>query len=74
MKNDNGWLKYYARIGHFAFLFPAAVLAGYFVGNWLDAKLNTEPLFILTLIILGFAAAFRALLKELDNLDNDNRK
>lgn len=32
-------------------------LLGYLAGNWVDHKLNTEPVFTIVLLILGFIAA-----------------
>jgi len=32
---------------------------GYIAGHWLDGRLNTEPVFTIILLILGFIAAGR---------------
>jgi len=36
-----------------------AIFGCFFLGNWLDAKLGTEPYFTLGLLIVGIAAGFR---------------
>jgi F0F1-type ATP synthase assembly protein I len=80
MKRDSSkdeykdWFKTYARIGYISLFFPGCILVGYICGNWLDGKLKSKPAFTLTLIILGFAAALRTLLKEIDWIDDNDKK
>jgi len=38
-----------------------AITVGYFIGNWIDGKLDTAPWFLLLFLALGSAAAFRGL-------------
>ena len=35
----------------------AAPLIGYFIGKWLDTKFDSEPAFMITGVVLGFASA-----------------
>jgi F0F1-type ATP synthase assembly protein I len=68
------WLGTYARIGYISILFPASILIGYLAGNWIDKKINSKPIFTISLIILGFAAAIRTMLKEIDQAEKDENK
>lgn len=68
------WIKVYSRIGYIAFFFPVCIFLGYICGNWLDKKLGSKPVLTLVLIVIGFAAALRTLLKEIDRVDDDERK
>lgn len=36
-----------------------AIFGCFFLGNWLDAKLGTQPYFTLGLLIIGIIAGFR---------------
>ena len=35
----------------------AAPLVGYFIGKWLDTRYDSEPAFMITGVVLGFASA-----------------
>jgi F0F1-type ATP synthase assembly protein I len=41
-----------------AFVFPAAIAAGYFLGRWLDTTFNTSPWMTGIFTLLGISAAF----------------
>ncbi len=51
-----------------------AILLGVLVGLWLDNKFNTEPLFVVAGLILGFIVAgygvYRMLLPLISNKEN----
>ena len=70
--NNNSWLKAYARVSYLALLFPAYLLAGYFIGKWLDTHFSSDPWLLLLFLLFGFIAALRALLKEVDKMNNEN--
>lgn len=42
-----------ASVGSFGFLMAAAILLGYFVGNFLDDYFGTSPWFLIIFLILG---------------------
>jgi len=42
-------------------LLAASILVGFFLGQWADAKLGTEPLLMIVGLVLGMAAAGREL-------------
>ena len=68
------WFRTYARIGYISLFFPGCILVGYICGNWLDGKLKSKPVCTIILIILGFVAALRTLLKEIDWIDDNDKK
>ena len=76
-KDDNN----YAQIGILAvipILVVVAPLVGYFIGNWADGELGTEPWLMIAGIILGMAAAVREIInlvkraEEVANRENDD--
>jgi len=53
--------------------FVATTLVGWAIGKYLlDPWLETDPVFTITLILLGFVASFIHLLRELKALDESN--
>jgi ATP synthase protein I len=46
------------------------ILVGFFLGNYLDGKLGTSPLFVLVLILLGIFSGFAWLYKSAKNNDD----
>jgi F0F1-type ATP synthase assembly protein I len=48
-----------------------AVLAGFFIGRWLDGKLGTTPLFLLIGIFWGLAGSFYSLYMQVKKLQQD---
>jgi len=54
-----------------------APLVGFFIGDWVDAKAETAPLFTILGLILGFAAAaleIQVLIKRGTGPDNEDEK
>ncbi len=54
----------------------AAPLVGYFFGEWLDGKWNTEPYLAVAGVVLGFVAAGReiaSLIKKAQALDSEDK-
>lgn len=41
------------------FILPLGPLIGFFLGRWLDRRFGTEPVLVVVLIALGFAASVR---------------
>ncbi|MDR5659720.1 AtpZ/AtpI family protein [Serpentinicella sp. ANB-PHB4] len=39
------------------------IIAGVYIGNWIDRRLNTGPIFLFILIICGIIVAFMNLFK-----------
>ncbi|MEE9442067.1 MAG: AtpZ/AtpI family protein [candidate division Zixibacteria bacterium] len=55
------------------FLLVAGPVIGYFVGNWIDKKLGTEPYLMIILILLGFLSSGKETYKLIKQL-NDGSK
>ena len=53
------WLRPVGLLTAIPFVIMFGPLIGYFVGEWLDRKLDTEPYLMVTLIVLGFIASGR---------------
>ncbi len=52
----------YAGLG---FQFGAALVAFYYLGQWLDRRLGTAPVFLLLCVLAGSGAAFFAMYRQL---------
>ncbi len=64
-------------VGSFGFTTAGAIAGGYFLGSYIDKKLNTSPWFMLAFILLGIIGSFIEffkLIKKLSNETNDNQK
>ena len=79
MPKDNTLLTY-GRYGALGFEFAGAVLAGIFVGRYLDDILETTPLFMVLGAVAGMAGALYRLVVVLQHLspkkhseDNDRK-
>jgi len=57
-KNKNEVYRILGIVGSFGFTMAGAVAGGYFLGSYLDKKLNTAPWLMLSLIMLGLAGSF----------------
>ena len=52
-------------------LLAASPLVGYFLGRWIDGKLNTEPWFEFVMLAIGFAAGVRETVLILRKVSRD---
>ncbi|MGE5553899.1 MAG: AtpZ/AtpI family protein [Betaproteobacteria bacterium] len=72
MARDKNNLFLYAKYGNvalsFGFTLVFAVGGGAWVGNWLDHRLKTLPLFLVLGIVLGTAISFRSLFEMLTSM------
>ena len=58
-------------------LMAAAILIGFFAGQWADERFNTEPYLMLVGLVLGMAAAGRELyrlIKKAQAMDEEEHK
>ena len=53
-----GSLGALSKVGSFGFIMAAAIFMGYYIGSYLDRKLDTEPWFLLLFLILSIIGAF----------------
>lgn len=71
-KNKNEAYRIIGLVGSFGFTTAGAMAGGYFLGNYLDKKLNTAPWFMLTFILLGVAGSFIEFFKLIKKLSREN--
>ena len=57
-KNKGEVYRILGIVGSFGFTMAGAVAGGYFLGSYLDKKLNTTPWLMLSFIMLGLAGSF----------------
>ena len=57
-KNKDEVFRILGIVGSFGFTMAGAVAGGYFLGSYLDKKLNTAPWFMLSFVMLGIAGSF----------------
>ena len=48
-------------------------LVGYFIGNWLDSKFDTEPYLMIVMIFLGVISSARESFKLLKQVSDDSK-
>ena len=60
--------------GSFGFIMAASVLVGYFIGNYLDKKLGTEPWLLIIFLFLGIIGAFVEFFKMFQRFMASNSK
>ena len=71
-KNKNEAYRIIGLVGSFGFTTAGAMAGGYFLGNYLDKKLNTAPWFMLSFILLGIAGSFIEFFKLIKKLSREN--
>ena len=71
-KKDNETYRILGLVGSFGFTTAGAMAGGYFLGSYLDKKLNTAPWFMLSFIILGIAGSFVEFFKLIKKLSREN--
>jgi len=74
-RSDKG--KHYRDMGRAATsgtLMVACVLIGYLGGEWLDSKLNTEPVLMVVGVILGMVAGFVELIQMVRRIAGDGTR
>lgn len=71
-KNKDEIYRILGMVGSFGFTTAGAIAGGYFLGNYLDKKLNTAPWFMLSFILLGIAGSFIEFFKLIKKLSREN--
>jgi ATP synthase protein I len=57
-KNEQAnWVRQIGILTAIPILLAVGPFIGYVAGHWLDGKLNTDPIFTIILLLLGFVAA-----------------
>lgn len=74
LKNESEAYRIIGVIGSFGFTTAGAVAGGYFIGSYLDKKLNTYPWLMLLFMLLGMVASFIEFFKVTRKLFDVNKK
>lgn len=74
IKKDNNAYRVLGLVGGFGFTTAGAIAGGYFLGNYLDSKLNTSPWLMLSFIMLGIVGSFIEFFKLIKKLSDENKK
>ena len=72
-KNKGEVYRILGIVGSFGFTMAGAVAGGYFLGSYLDKKLNTAPWLMLSFIMLGIAGSFIEFFKLIKKLSGENK-
>ena len=70
-KNKDEVYSILGLVGSFGFTIAGAIAVGYFLGSYLDKKLNTAPWLMLSFIMLGIAGSFIEFFKLIKKLSGD---
>ena len=58
-KNRYAWARQVGMLSTIPFLMVVPPIAGVLIGRYIDRKLDTQPVFIIVFLVLGFAAGVR---------------
>lgn len=70
---DNETYRIIGIIGSFGFTMAGAIAGGYFIGSYLDKKLDTYPWFMLAFIMLGIIGSFIEFFRLIKKLFRENK-
>ncbi len=69
-----GSLGALSKVGSFGFIMAAAIFMGYYIGSYLDRKLDTEPWFLLLFLILSIIGAFIKFVQSVKEVSGKKNK
>lgn len=69
-----GSLGALSKVGSFGFIMAAAIFMGYYIGSYLDKKLDTEPWFLLLFLILSIIGAFIKFVQSVKEVSGKKNK
>jgi len=70
--SQNSFLIAFGLYGAIGFQLAAAVIAGLFIGQWIDQKLHTTPWLTILGLILGSVGGFYNLIRIINWKNKDN--
>ena len=73
-KNKDEVYRILGMVGSFGFTTAGAMAGGYFLGSYLDRKLNTSPWLMLAFILLGIIGSFIEFYKVIQKFFSNNKK
>ena len=62
-------LRALSLVGSFGFMMGASILAGYYLGIYIDEKLGTSPWFMLICLILFMVGAFIKFIQSIKEIE-----
>lgn len=73
MTENNSWMKRLGELSGLGMEMVAAIVIPLFLGNFIDKKLETSPLFVVVAIFLGLGANVKILLNyfKIKNVKKD---
>ena len=71
-KDLSNVIKSVSTIGSFGLTMGACILVGYYLGSYIDGKLDTAPWFMIVFVLLFMVGAFVRFLQETKAV-NDNK-
>jgi ATP synthase protein I len=63
-------MRDFALLSSAGLMFPLSIAIGYYVGQWLDKKLSTQPIFLIIFLLFGIAAGFINFFKVLKQIES----
>ena len=72
-KNKDEVYRILGLVGSFGFTTAGAMAGGYFLGSYVDRKLNTAPWFMLSFVMLGIIGSFIEFFKLIKKLSGENK-
>ena len=72
-KNKDEVYRILGLVGSFGFTTAGAMAGGYFLGSYLDRKLNTAPWFMLSFVMLGIIGSFIEFFKLIKKLMGESK-
>lgn len=73
-KNKDEAYRILGLVGSFGFTAAGSMAGGYFLGSYIDKKLNTAPWFMLSLVLLGITGSFIEIFKLIKKLSEENKQ
>ncbi len=70
--NKRSELRQVGLLGTIPMLLATGPLIGYFIGRWLDDKFGTEPYLLIVLLLLGFGASLKEIIKIIKQANREN--
>ncbi len=72
-KNDENPWRALALVSAIGIDLAICVIAGVWVGNWLDGRLGSEPLFLIIGILLGLTVGILVIIRLIKPFTEDNK-
>ncbi|MDR4507144.1 MAG: AtpZ/AtpI family protein [Candidatus Brocadiaceae bacterium] len=74
LKKDNDAYRVLGLVGCYGFTAAAAMAGGFFLGNYIDRKLDTSPWFLLLFILWGGIGSLVKFFQVIKKLSDENER